>query len=101
MKRHHFIHFAAPLLLAGALTTGCDKVKGMSSPTGTPECKEYDTYVKKCLDSGKLKMTTGVEVPHKVLFKNFANYATKGDIDGFTEKCVEQHEEAKKECGDL
>jgi len=89
------------LLFASAGTTGCDKVKGMTSPTGIAECKAYDDYVEKCLASGKLKMTTGVKVPRDVLFKNFANYMGKGDVSGFKAECVEQHEDAKKECGDL
>jgi len=87
-------------LCAAASVTGCDKVKGMTSPKGIAECKAYDEYVEECLGSGKLKMTTGVKVPRDVLFKNFANYVGKGDIDGFKAECVEQHEAAKKECGD-
>lgn len=87
------------LLLTGAV--GCDKLKGMTSPTGIAACKAYDDYVTKCLESGKLKMETGVRVPRDVLFKNFPNYVGKGDMDGFEAECVKQHEDAKKECGEL
>lgn len=100
MTHRTTIALALCLLLAAA-ATGCDKVKGMTSPTGIEECKAYDDYVNECLASGKLKMDTGVKVPRDVLFKNFANYAGKGDFDGFKEECVKQHEDAKKECGDL